>query len=132
MDHFRYMHFVIEVIQLKAGKYTLLYVYPPLERESVWISLLYNWLIDKHTSALLGLGLLLMTACMDCQALSDMQQLQLRTELVSFQCPSCNSHIFCRERQYCSLVMLSCWLQTDLLLDTEMNSLNAKNEILLS
>jgi len=32
------MHFVIEVIQLKAGKYTLLYVYPPLEKvcESVF------------------------------------------------------------------------------------------------
>lgn len=72
-----------------------------------------------------------MTACMNYQALSDMQPLQLRTELVSsFQCPSCNSHIFCRERQFCSLVMLSCWLQTDLLLDTEMKSLNAKNEIL--
>lgn len=102
-------------------------------REGVWISPLYNWLINKHMSAPLGLGLLLMTACMNCQALPDMQQLQHKTKLVSsLQCPSCKSHILCREGHICSLVVLSCRLQNDLLLDTEMESLSAENKIHLS
>lgn len=85
-------------------------------------------------NVLLGLGLLLMTACMNCQALSDMQQLQHKTKLVSsLQCPSCNNHILCRERCICNLLVLSCrlnWL--DLLFDTEMKFLNVKNKLYLS
>jgi len=83
-------------------------------------------------NAPLGVALLLLTACMNCQACLTHNNYSVKQSLSAAYSVRAATAVSFVERHTCSLVVLSHrlnWL--DLLLDAEMKSLNAKKQLCL-